>query len=325
MKNSPKYKPENGALKTKLPVRNPREDYECWYFECRYNTENLLRISFTINDSFKLPVTYGVNVEFIDNMNSTEISESFTSNEVEFSTEKCNHKLGNNWILDLGDHFEVRIEINGTAIQLKYYPEVEGFNNKEDNIVNQNILGTKFIAWNSPVPRASVTGIIDHKGEKSTINGIGYHDHVWSNTAHYKDIKYLYLGKIFEKEFSIFYTLLFDDKESVFTKVIVAKDDKILFNAEGSSFDKNAVIIAKDHVGVEQTDHRIPAKININQESLELSITLKHIIQKKLEEKHRIGGAGSLTFRGNEFIKYMIEGNKSVSFNAKSLHEVLIF
>lgn len=325
MKSAPKYKPENGALKTKLPVRNPREDYECWYFECIYATENLLRISFMINDSFSLPVTYGVKVEFIDKQNTRVISESFNSNQVEFNIEKCNHKFGNNWMLDVGDHFEIHIEINGTTIHLKYDPELEGFNNKKDHIVNQNILGTKFIAWNSPVPRANVTGFTEQNGKKSTIQGVGYHDHVWSNTAQYKDIKYLYLGKIFEKEFSIFYTLLFDDKESVFTKVIVAKDDKILFNAEGSSFDKNKKITVKDHLTLEQTEHSIPANIKIKNERIALDIILKDLVQQKLKEKHRLGGCGSLTFKGEEFFKYKMEGDEGISFNAKSIHEVLIF
>ncbi|MCB2194993.1 MAG: hypothetical protein KQH79_03990 [Bacteroidetes bacterium] len=325
MKNTPKYKPENGALKTKLPVRNPREDYECWYFECVYDDEDLLRIYFMINDSFSLPVTYGVKVEFIGKQNHSVISESFASDEVELSTEKCNHKFGNNRILDLGDHFELNVEINATTIQLKYYPELEGFNNKEDNIVNQNILGTKFIAWNSPIPRANVTGFIDQEGKRNTVQGVGYHDHVWSNTAQYKDIKYLYLGKIFENEFSIFYTLLFDDKESVFTKLIVAHNDKILLTQEGSSFDKNIVITAKDHIALEQTEKNIPANINFTHEKFELDIALKDITQQKLKEKHRLGGIGSLAFKGEEYFTYKVEGNKDISFNAKSIHDVLIF
>lgn len=324
MINTPKYKPENGALKIKLPIRNPLEDYECWYFESILDNGNQLRVLYRINETHNLPILYGVQVELIDNGQVTVFSESFGSNEVEFSTEKCNHKLGNNWMLDLGEYFEIYVEINSTTIQLKFYPEIDGFNNRRDSIVNQNILGTKFMGWNVPVPRAKVNGFIDQKGQKTNVNGIGYHDHIWGNSTDNKGIQQLCLGKIHDNDLSIYYTFVIEDDQSILGKLIVANKDNISIITEGTPYEEGLNFKIIDYITVEETGDKVPNQILIRDNNVELNITLKEMFLQKELEKHRLGGKYFLRFSGNESYKVKIDG-KEFKGNSNSSHEIIVF
>jgi len=325
MITSPKYKPENGALKIKLPVRNPLEDYESWYFESFLDNGNQIRISYRINETYSLPILYGVQVELIEDEQVSILSESFTSSEVEFSSEKCNHKLGNNWILDLGGYFEIHAEINGTIIQLRFYPEIEGFNNRSDSVVNQNISGTKFMGWNIPVPKAKVTGFIDQKGQKANVKGIGYHDHIWGNSTQNKEIKQLCLGKIHDGDLLIYYTLVIEHGQSMLLGKLIAahKDNKaIIWESSLLGETIKAKIVGYDTV--EETGDKIPKQIILRHNDIELNIALKEIFLRKEFMKHRLGGKYFFRFLGEESYKLKFD-KKIFSGKTNSLHEVLIF
>ncbi len=328
MKNTPKYNPRNSALKIKLPILNPQEDYECWYFESILDNGDQIRISVRINETYDLPTTYGVQVEHIENGKIRVISDSFTGHEVEFSNEKLNHKLGNNWFLDLGDHIEIHTEINCTIIDVKFYPEISGFNNRRDGRINQNIPGTKYFSWNIPIPKALVKGFISRDGKKYSIKGIGYFDHFWSNSLPENNVNQLCWGKIFDKDTSIFYTLVSEDDKFMSSKLIVANKENVILKMQGSSYDNTLKAKVLETAKLDGSDIVIPVKILLQHNSylaqININIELNELNHEVESENHRLGGKRVLRFIGNE--SYIIKRDgKELSGKIRSLHEIIIF
>lgn len=328
MKNTLKYNPRNSALKIKLPILDPQEDYECWYFESILGNGDQIRISVRINETYNLPVTYGVQVEHIESGKIRVISDSFSSDEVEFSTEKLNHKLGNNWFLDLGDHIEIHTEINCTIIDLKFYPEIAGFNNRRDGRINQNIPGTKYFGWNIPIPKALVKGFINRDGQKIDVNGTGYVDHFWSNSLPENDINQLCWGKIFDKDISIYYTLISEDEKSISSKLIIANKENVILKMQGSSY--NDILKAKvlEYVKRDESEITVPGKILLQHNGefgyVNITIELDEINHEVISENHRLRGKKVLRFIGNESYTIKKDG-KELSGTTKSLHEIIVF
>ena len=328
MKNTLKYNPRNSALKIKLPILDPQEDYECWYFESILENGDQIRISIRINETHNLPITYGVQVEHIESGEIRVISDSFSSNEVEFSTEKLNHKLGNNWFLDLGDYIEIHTEINCTIMDLKFYPEIAGFNNRRDGRINQNIPGTKYFGWNIPIPKALVKGFINRDGQKIDVKGTGYFDHFWSNSLPENNINQLCWGKIFDKDISIYYTLISEDEKSISSKLIIASKENVILKMQGSSY--NDILKAKvlEYVKRDESEITIPNKILLQHNGefgyVNIIIELDEINHEIVSENHRLRGKKVLRFIGNE--SYTIKkDSKELSGATKSLHEIIVF
>ncbi|NOQ28435.1 MAG: hypothetical protein GQ564_23980 [Bacteroidales bacterium] len=229
---------ENIAIQNKLegrqihfPVLNPTEDFEYWNFNIKTENGEFVKIKFSVNETFTVPVESGVEIKFIDK-DGSEISNSLLagSEKVSFDTENCNIEIDGNWCKNRGDYYELFVKINNKGVHLKLFPLFPDWSNGENGIINKNIIGTRFIAWNFPISHARVEGIFYKNGIEENINGVGTLDHSWGNEYLGVDFKQFLSGNCFLNESVWFYYIALLRDGTMETKLINIDKDGVKFN-----------------------------------------------------------------------------------------------
>lgn len=214
-----------------LPVFNPAEDFEYWNFNIKTENGEFIKIKFSINETFTVPVKSGVEFKYIKK-DSSEISKSLlaSSENVSFDTEKCNIEIDGNWCKNRGDYYELFVKINDDGVHLKLFPLFPDWSNRENGIVNKNIIGTRFIAWSFPISHARVEGVICKNGIEEDIKGVGSLDHSWGNEYLGIDFKQLLLGNCFLNESVWVYHIALLRDGTTEAKLINIDKDGVKFN-----------------------------------------------------------------------------------------------
>ena len=328
MINTLKYKPENDALQIKLPIRNPREEYECWYYNALLESGDYFSVKFSINENFSVPVKSGVKLELLDSENKL-IQDSIlvNSNDTRFSSERCDIKIGENWCIDHGDYYEIYTLINGNGAHLKFFPETPGWIEGDDGILNKNITGIKFMGWSIPVPMAKVEGVLFKNGKKFQAIGKGSHNHVWGNEYFGENVNYLQMGEIFTQEFALAYFLVVEENDFIISKLLLINKDGLITEFMNDHFKQDLKIELSDIKENEELKVNIPSEIRFKSQQnnkLILDIKLTDFISKRLSIDSCLGSQKSASYKSDVNLELEMD-SLNYSYKTTSINEIHSF
>lgn len=136
----------------------------------------------------------------------------------------------------------------------------------------------KFVA---PSPRAKVTGHIVIDGKKIDLNGLGHHDHTYSNIKKTSYTKVQYVFRMFTEEFtlSLMKIILQDEYDRGSADMLmVAQNDRIIFTTTELSYVPSRYKRDKD------TGYRIPYEFKLKASGkdflIEGNIEIEHMLER---------------------------------------------
>ena len=170
-------------------------EYEWWYSDFKLNDGTSLVIVF-----FTAPVTasslgFKPSIQFsYTKQDGTLVSESFAfkKNEAVFEKERCYVKIGKNIIEGDLNTYQIHYESEDITADIKLVNNTTSWRPETGRI---NFANNKYFAWLPSVPEGSATVKMTIKGEEYNLNGTGYHDHNWGNTAMFWLMHHWYWGR----------------------------------------------------------------------------------------------------------------------------------
>lgn len=193
--------PEDDAYHPPQPGENLEES---WIFELLSDQEVYLRASYTITDSRELQARSHL-YWWVKGEKGQE-TQAVSPADFAAATDRCRIKIGPNEAEDLSGKYRVRFKNQQVSGELELKPEVPGWQPGIGRIAYGD-LGRLYLAWQVPVPRATVQGEITIKDKTYTIEGVGYHDHRRYNFPLKETLAGAYIGRLYSDQ----YTLLLAD------------------------------------------------------------------------------------------------------------------
>lgn len=288
------------ARQIQYPVLNPICDYEYWSFSIKTDNGEFIKIYFSINELFSVPIKSSVNYVFIDkDGNETKESILLTSEKCKFNQDNLEVTIGDNYCIKNDDSYELDVFINGSGCNLKLYPKFPAWQKNSSGIVSKNLTGSVYFGWTMPISYAKVSGVLIINNQVKEISGIGSLDHAWGNQEIRKEVHFMLVGNCFlENKMWCYHVGLLRDN------VIGAK--LVCINENGESFSYMKDFYQKE-INVEVLDYlenpygRIPKLIEIKNKKAEINLLIE--IKEQVTREKQF----STKMKAAECINYLSE------------------
>lgn len=303
------------------PVLNPVCDYEYWNFNIKTSNGEFIKIYFSINELFSVPIKSAVNILYIDKEgNEKKESLLVNSTECRFSKENFEISIADNYSIKTANFYELNVLVNGLGCNIKLHPEFDMWQQK-NGIVSENLIGTVFLGWNIPVPHAKITGSIFIDTKEEEITGIAYLDHVWGNHEIKNDVRFMMLGNSFigDKVWSYHLALLSDNE--IGAKLVCVNKNGEDFNYI-KDFDKQDLTL--DIIDyLEHPSGKIPRLVEITniKDDIKLIVDIKQQLNQEKQNGTKMKARESITYRS----KVSIQKANNIIDDTINTTELLMF
>lgn len=208
--------------------------FEWWYTDCSFDNGYHAVATFHYMNGFMKPIVPTSQV-MIYKPDGTKVVRfaSFTPEEIYAGADYCDVRMGDGWIRDTGQGYEIFIKIKGVGLHLNFKNVVPGwkpgtgflYKNEEKGLVS---------GWCVPVPYGEVSGELFLKEETLKVRGAGYHDHNWGNCAMHGFVEGWYWGRIHNRDYTVDYGWVIPrDKEApVMSPLLLAKGGEIVLSTD---------------------------------------------------------------------------------------------
>lgn len=157
-----------------------RNEFEWWYFDAKLDDGSIL-VAYFWKVHF-IADQYFVGFNYRDpEGNDFFKMKYFKKKNVSFSPDSCEVIYGDNQFKGNLKTYHIKIDpddFDGIGFDVKLTSKLKPFR-PQDGIIKA---GDDYFAWLAAVPNGAVDGELLINGQKSKINGSGYHDHNWGNT-----------------------------------------------------------------------------------------------------------------------------------------------
>ncbi|MCG8412270.1 MAG: hypothetical protein MI739_13410 [Bacteroidales bacterium] len=216
------------SRKIHIPVFSPVDDFEYWNFIIKTENGEFIKVSFSINETFNVPIQSSVKFYYIDkDLNQHVETLCVESNKNQFSEIECDININDNYCIEYDDYYELNVLINRSGLCLKIEALEQSDLSDNKGIVSQNLVGTKFLGWAYPFVKSKCQGTLICNGVKTEIKGEGTMLHCWGNDYIGKELECLITGEIYLDNQSCLYFIMIRDTH-VEANLIVKQEGKIL-------------------------------------------------------------------------------------------------
>lgn len=213
---------------------NTEEYWEWWYFDASFMNGYHIVITYHYRSFFLTPMIPCSQL-FIYKPDGTKIErlQTVSPEEAHANPDYCHVEMGEDWVKDKGDFYELHMKIEGVGAHLIF-----------KNIVPQWKLGTGYnykdedsgliSGWVVPMPHADVDGELFIQDETIKVKGTGYHDHNWGNYHSYKTFSGWYWGRIHHDEYALDYGwVLPREKDApIVSPLMIARKSEIVLSTD---------------------------------------------------------------------------------------------
>jgi len=277
------------------PTHN--KDYiEWWYFDSLNDDRSIIRGSFYVMGNLSKPNSVKTGARFFavkPDGNEILIDEAFSLSSFSASRDKCELRVGENFVEGNPDHYRLHVESEDTILDLEsasslggFRPSPEGkayFNSKE-----------RFMAWVVLQPLAHVEGTLTAKGRTWNISGIGYHDHNWSNIPLIDYLTNWSWGRINDERFTIIFAEINTNERfnnlCMKTLTICNENTIIYATSESPKWSLGKSVFRVDPL----TKVRYPEAYSLEADNEELSLDFSFSIEKLFGRMDLLEGQNSL-------------------------------
>jgi predicted secreted hydrolase len=213
--------------------QNEEEYYEWWYFDASFSNGYNIVITYHYRNIFLKPMIPSIQL-FIYKPDGTKIEkyDLIAPEKATANPNYCDVRMGDSWVKDTGEGYELYMKIDGTGCHLNLKNLVPSW---KPGSSGMNYLDTdtgKMAGWVVPVPHARVEGELYLDGETLQVEGDGYHDHNWGNFSLYKTTDFWYWGRIHNEQFAVdwAHVVPLDKEMSVLAPLLIAGKEEIILS-----------------------------------------------------------------------------------------------
>lgn len=318
---------KHDAMHLPYPMKNREHDFEWWYFDAELDTGDHVVAMYSSNDTRLSPRQPSVrlNIYGPDGREITRLRR-YDEDQISLSYDKCDTRMGEDFCVDNGDHFEFRAMNDGHGFRLKMYKDFEHW------VIGKTAeeIAMAPMGWTISVPQGRVEGVIVKDGIETPVSGSGYHDHNWGEKPMSAGFRNWYWGKLHMPEYAVDYSIMIPrvGEEVLGTCLVFSKDGVVIdpvFNREGlvikASID-DIVPADKSALGLPYAQ---TLKLNATQGDFEIDITIavdRIVMAERPLIETAPAGEPAYRYIGDESIR-ITQGGESQEFNTKALHEIV--
>ena len=317
---------KHDAMHLTFPMENRETDFEWWYFDAELDTGDHVVVMYSMNDTRVYPrqPTVRLNIYPPDGHEISELVR-YSDDQVSVSYDKCDVHLGDNFCIDQGDHFEIKVMCNGHGFHLKLFKDFSHWViGKTPQEMEQAPMG-----WTIAVPQGRVEGTFVKDGIETTVTGIGYRDHNWGTKPMSTGFRNWYWGKLHTPEYSVDYSIMIPREGEPQPRCLVfSKDGTVIdpvFNRDGlvmTGSVENMVPASESKLGLPYAK-TLKMKASQGDFEIEFQIDQDHIVMAELPLKECAPhGEPAYRYIGNETIR-ITKAGKTEEFKTKALHEIV--
>lgn len=302
---------------------NEEEYYEWWYLDASFDNGYHAVVTFHYRNMFLNPIVPSVQI-FIYKPDGTKIAkfELIDHSQAKADPDRCHVIMGDNWIIDHGDCYEMHMLINGVGAHLTLHNKTPswkpgaGFNYRDEK-------EGRTAGWVVPVPHAKVEGELYLDGVPMKVNGTGYHDHNWGNYYCWRIFKSWYWGRMHNDIFTLDYgwVLPREDDAPVIAPLLIARDSEIVLSTD------TLMIDLEDLETEDVFDQVYSSKLILHAEALDvklhMTIEVKRIIDREQLPKVTEWDQYYFRFLADYQMKIEIDGKKE-SHQGEMLQEMML-
>ena len=314
------------AMHLPFPMENRTTDFEWWYFDAELDSGDHVVVMYSTNDTRVSPrqPTVRLNIYAPDGREISELVR-YSDDQISVSYHKCDARMGDDFCVDNGDHFEFQAMSNGHGFHLKLskdFPHwVIGKTPEEMEMAP--------MGWTIAVPQGRVEGTIVKDGVETAVKGSGYHDHNWGTKPMSAGLRNWYWGKLHTPEFSVDYSIMVPREGDLqFNCLVFSKNCAVIdpaFNPVGlkvSGTIEDMVPASESKLGLPYAK-TLKMKASQGDFEIEFQIDQDHLVMVEQPLKECAPhGEPAYRYIGNDTIR-ITKAGETQEFKTKALHEIV--
>ncbi len=207
--------------------------YEWWYFDAHlddgstavivYMTKSLLNRRSPLDPRVQLTITDPGSRKMM-------VFPAFPADEFYASRERCDVRIGPNWVRGDLHRYELHAAAGELAADLVFTGRVPPWRPGSGKSYYAPDLSL-YSAWLPAIPFGDVEGTLSYGGKTYQVQGTGYHDHNWGNVDLGKVISYWYWGRAHVGDFTTIFVEQVSSKLYDYQRIpvfMLARGNKIL-------------------------------------------------------------------------------------------------
>lgn len=299
------------------------EYYEWWYLDASFDNGYHMVATFHYMNGFLKPIVPTTQI-MIYRPDGTQIARFAQHNQEEIyaGADYCDVQMGENWLKDTGNGYQMYMKIKGVGARLALKNIVPGwkpgtgfhYKNEEKRMLS---------GWCVPVPHAEVTGELYLKEETLKVRGTGYHDHNWGNYLFHGNIQGWYWGRIHNQNYTVDYGWVIPkDKEApVISPLLVARGSEIVLSTD--MMDTGLDNFGRDEKTGNSYAQKLTVTTDVKGVKLLLTVDTKRVIESMQLPKTTEWNQYYYRFLANYEMKIAIDGVQD-QVRGEMLHELMM-
>lgn len=218
---------------------NADDYYEWWYFDAAFSSGHHIVLTFHYRNIFLSPMHPSVQL-FIYGPDGEKTGryQLVSPENAAANPDYCDVRMGDSWVKDHGDRYELFMKIKGVGAHLTFRNRVPswkpgtGFNYRDEK-------AGMTAGWVVPVPFGRVEGRLFLKDGALEVEGSGYHDHNWGNYRFHHTFSGWYWGRIHNEQFAVDYAWVLPRPEEapILAPLLIAREGEIVLSTNGLAVD----------------------------------------------------------------------------------------
>jgi hypothetical protein len=314
--------------------------YEWWYFDAHLKDGSSLVIMFYTKNPLRAdrPLEPHVSVQLERPSGQPLAFESHASAaQFQASQECCDVRIGDNRFRgDLHD-YEIHVAHEDVTIDVKLTGQVRPWRHGAGRVYFGEH-DEHFFAWLPSVPQGVASVEVNVGGRTERLEGVGYHDHNWGDTAMPRLMNHWYWGRAQAGPYSIIASYMTAERQYGYVEMptfllskgetVVAYDDsKVRFYLEGEHTDAHSGKPIGDVVVYDYEDGRDRYRVSFHRTEtifdrklIDEVSGLKHVLARL----KRFDGA-YLRFTGSVQLEHFVDGDKVEDVSDHGIWELMYF
>ena len=297
--------------------------YEWWYIDCAFDNGYHAVIVYHFRNEYLRPKIPTVQF-MIYKPDGTKVTKyaAYPPEKCFAGADYCDVRMGNDWIKDTGDGYELYINIRGTGLRLNLKNVVPPWT---PNFIYKNEETGLLHGWTVPIPYGEVSGEIFFGDEVTKVKGAVYHDHNWGTGNQCDLISWWDWGRIHGGRYTLdFSQVTARAKDApLLTFLLLARDKELVLATDIVKYDFSDY--AHDDVTGQDYAKRILVTTDVKDVKMRLDIRTTRLLESMpLQSSTPDWKQLYLRFLADFDLELEIDGEKD-KVTGELLHELMVF
>ena len=207
--------------------------FEWWYFDAHFQDGSTVVIVFTTKSLMnrKSPLNPCLQMAITrSDGRKTSVMPFYPPAQFSAARDRCDVRIGPNWVRGDLHRYELHVEVNGMAADLTFTGQAPPWRPGAGKTYYAKDL-SRYFAWLPAIPHGSAEGTLTYDGQTHPVEGAGYHDHNWGNVDLQAIMSHWYWGRAHVDDFSTIFVEMVSTKKYGQRKLpvfMLAQGDRVL-------------------------------------------------------------------------------------------------